>query len=196
MSIQQIKPRTSILLFIIIIITALRLLTQFTDHSSLLLSLTPIGAIALFGGAYFKGRLTPFLFTLLPLFISDVILCFTVYSGYREGLLYPGWFWVYAAFGLIVMWGKWIINEISFVNVVMAILVATVTHWVVGNVGECLAVNSGKSFFQLFGSRLITGITYEIKFLLGTMVYTLFMFGSFELAQKKFSRLRVNTMAS
>src|SRR5688500_12683869 len=100
MSQQKFNPRTSILLLIVFSVAAFRLLTQYAEHASSFLSLTPLGAMALFGGAYFEGRVQPYLFPLLALFISDVVLCFTVYAGFREGLLYPGWYWVYAAFAL------------------------------------------------------------------------------------------------
>lgn len=193
---HQLNPRTTVLLLVVIIVTALRLLTSSAEHSNLLFGLTPLGAMALFGGAYFKGNIKPFLFTLAPLFISSIILSFTLYADYRVGLLYPGWFWVHASFALMVLWGKLILKKVDIINVTMAVLAATITHWTIGNVGECLTANSNQGFFQLFGNRLIAGLSYELKFLFGTAVYSLLMFGIFELAQMKFSWLRINAPES
>lgn len=196
MSIQKINPRTSVLLFFVILATLLRLFTAAEEHSSFILGLTPLGAMAIFGGAYFKGLVKPFLFTLLPLFISSIILSFTVYSDHRDGLLYPGWYWVHAAFALMVLWSKLIAKKITVLNISITILLATVTHWLVANLGDCLASASEQSFVQLFLSRLSSGIAYELKFLLGTSVYSLLMFGGFEILQRKFSALRMNPSAS
>lgn len=196
MLVQRLNGKTTILLLIIFIVAALRLLTHFAEHSNSFLSLTPLGAMALFGGAYFRGNIKPFLFTLLPLFLSDVILCFTVYSNYREGLLYPQWYWVYGSFALMTLWGKLILNEVRIVNLIIAILIATLTHWLLSNIGDCLNAKNTAGFFELYGSRLLSAISFESKILLGTVVYSICMFGSFELAQRKFKGLQFSHTTS
>jgi hypothetical protein len=188
MLVEKLNPRTTILLLLIFIVVALRLVTHIADAHSFF-TLTPLGALALFGGAYFNGNLKPCVFTLLPLFISDVLLCATVYSDYREGLLYPGWYWVYGAFALMALWGKLIISERQVPTLCIAILAATVTHWLVSNVGDCLGAETTKDFFQLYASRLLSSIFQETNFLLGTLLYSTLMFGGFELAKRKYKAL-------
>ena len=87
MSLQKINPRTIVLLAIIIVVATLRLVALFTDHLGPLSNFTPIGTMALFGGAYFTGKVKPFIFPLLALFMSDVILSYTIFSQFRQGLL-------------------------------------------------------------------------------------------------------------
>ena len=48
---------------------------------------TPVGALALFGGASFNKHWQAFLFPILILFLSDVVLMYTVYAPFRTGLL-------------------------------------------------------------------------------------------------------------
>src|ERR1700754_3635787 len=99
MSVPKINPRGAVLLLIILAVAALRF-AAFTDMGPLTV-FTPVGAMALFGGAYFKGNVKPLLFPLLTLFLSDVVLAFTILSEHRVGLLYTGWVWTYGAFALM-----------------------------------------------------------------------------------------------
>jgi len=186
MSLKQINPRTVVLLLFIIVVAALRL-ASFSGWGPLTV-FTPIGAMALFGGAYFRGNVKPFAFPLLTLFISDVILSFTVMSQYRSGLLYTGWFWTYGAFALMTIAGKLIIKEVSVKNIVTATVVATLIHWLVSDIGGCLAEDQFS--FTLYSQRLITAIPYEWRFLGGTAIYSAIMFGLFEWLQKKYVSLK------
>ena len=72
MSVQKINPGTAILLLIMIVVASLRLITHLNHHLSPITNFTPIGAMALFGGMYFKGKLKPFIFPLFTLFLSDL----------------------------------------------------------------------------------------------------------------------------
>src|ERR1044072_7516480 len=126
MSVLKINPRNAVLLLIIVLMAILRI-AAYTGWGPLTV-FTPIGAMALFGGAYFSGNVKPFAFPLLTLFISDVVLSFTIMSEYRVGLLYTGWFWTYGAFALMTVAGKLIIRDITIKNIVIAVIVATCIH--------------------------------------------------------------------
>ena len=71
MSVLKINPRNAVLLIIIVAMAILRI-ASFSGWGPLTV-FTPIGAMALFGGAYFNGNIKPFAFPLLTLFISDVM---------------------------------------------------------------------------------------------------------------------------
>jgi hypothetical protein len=185
MSKQLLHPRTAILLLIMAAVAAWRLLSHYEDHLMALTNFTPIGAMALFGGSYFKGKARPFVFPLLTLFLSDLLLSFTIYAPYRSGLLYNGWFWTYIAFALMVLAGKLILKEISAKRLVLSVVAATVIHWLVSDIGGCLQQDAGVPFLSLYGQRLLTAIPYEMSFLAATIVFSGLMFGSFELLQRK-----------
>ena len=188
MSLKQINPRNAVLL-LIIVVTAILRLASFTGWGPLTV-FSPIGAMALFGGAYFSGNVKPFAFPLLTLFISDVVLSFTIFSDseYRQGLLYNGWVWTYGAFALMTIAGKFIIRETSVKNVFIAVIVSTLIHWLVSDIGACIVE---KEFtFSLYTQRLITAIPYEWRFLGGTAIYSAILFGLFEWLQTKYTSLR------
>jgi hypothetical protein len=186
MSVPQFNPRSLVLLLIIVIVAALRF-AAFTGMGPLTV-FTPVGAMALFGGTYFKGNVKPLLFPLLTLFISDVVLAFTVLSEHRVGLLYTGWFWTYLSFALMAMTGKLIIKDVTIKNIAIGVVVATCIHWLISDIGGCL--KEEHLSLTLYAQRLITAIPYEWMFMAGTAIYSAVMFGLFELLQQRFVSLK------
>lgn len=191
MTTLKFNPRNAILILIILLVAALRLATNFSSELGPLALVTPIAAMAIFGGAYFTGYIKPFFFPLLALFISDVVLSFTVYSSFRSGLLYSGWFWTYAAFALMTLAGKTIVREVTFQRVVLAVIATTLIHWLISDIGGCLIEKNAAGMLSVYGQRLITAIPYELKFLTATAIYSGIMFGAFEWMQKKYPSLRL-----
>jgi hypothetical protein len=189
MSIPKIDPRNLVLVLIIVIVAALRVAALYTADILPIAMFTPIGAMALFGGAYFRGSIKPYAFPLLTLFASDLILSFTLYSEFRSGLLYPGWFWTYAAFALMAVAGKFIITKVTVGRVLVSVITATLIHWLVSDIGGCLQGTGGLPILSVYADRLITAIPYEFRFLGGTVIYSAIMFGSFELLKRRYVRL-------
>ncbi|HTS42838.1 MAG TPA: DUF6580 family putative transport protein [Puia sp.] len=191
MSILKFNPRNTVLLFIILVVAALRLLTDFATGFGPLAAFTPIGAMALFGGAYFNGYLKPFAFPLFTLFISDLILSFTILSSYRTGLLYQGWYWTYTAFALMALAGKLIVKHATIKHISFGIITVVLIHWLVSDIGGCLHEKNFSSMLAVYGQRLITAIPFELRFLGGTILYSAMMFGTFEWMQKKYPQLAI-----
>jgi hypothetical protein len=188
MSVLKINPRNAVLLLIIVAMAVLRI-ASFSGWGPLTV-FTPIGAMALFGGAYFNGNIKPFAFPLLTLFISDVIVMFVFFadSEYRTGLLYSGWIWTYAAFALMTIAGKLIIRNITVTNIAIAVVVSTLIHWLVSDIGGCLAED--KFTLAVYTQRLITAIPYELRFLGGTAIFSALLFGLFEWLQTRYTSLK------
>ena len=179
--------RNAVILLIILVIAALRLLS-FIDMGPLTY-FTPLGAMALFGAAYFSGHVKPYLFPLLTLFVSDLILSFTLFAEFRNGgLLYSGWYWVYLAFALMTVAGKLILKKVTIERLILAVVVTTLIHWLVSDLSACMVESNFTFAFYL--DRLIMALPYELKFLGGTAFFSALMFGLFELAQKKYSSLK------
>jgi hypothetical protein len=188
MSVLKINPRNAVLLLIIVAMAILRI-ASFSGWGPLTV-FTPIGAMALFGGAYFNGNVKPFAFPLLTLFISDVIVMLTFFadSEYRTGILYSGWVWTYGAFALMAIAGKLIIRDINVKNIAIAVVVSTLIHWLVSDIGGCLAEN--KFTLSVYTQRLITAIPYELRFLGGTALFSALLFGLFEWLQTRYTSLK------
>lgn len=187
MSVATFSPRNAVLLLIIVVVAALRLLS-FMDLGPLTY-FTPVGAMALFGAAYFRGNVKPYLFPLLTLFISDLVLSYTLFAEFRNGsILYAGWHWTYLAFALMTAAGKLILKTVTVPRLVVSIVAATLIHWLISDIGACVAEN--KFTFAYYTGRLITALPYELRFMGGTAFFSAIMFGIFELVQRKYASLK------
>ncbi|WP_126246138.1 DUF6580 family putative transport protein [Chitinophaga rhizosphaerae] len=186
MPVSTFSQRNAVILLIIVVVAVLRLLS-FLDEGPLAY-FTPLGAMALFGAAHFNGHVKPYAFPLLTLFISDLILSFTLFAAFRTGFLYTGWYWTYLAFVLMTAAGKLILKKITVPRLIAATITATVIHWLVSDIGACAVEN--KLTFAFYLDRLVTAIPYELRFLAGTAFFGAIMFGIFELAQRKYTSLK------
>src|SRR3990172_12908980 len=65
----------------------------------------PIGAMAIFGAAYFSNRIVAFAIPLLSMWLSDIVINNTIYASYYNHfwLAPDGFPWNYAAFLLIIL---------------------------------------------------------------------------------------------
>lgn len=188
MQTQTFNPRSGILLIIIVATAAMRLpnaaqITPWSNFSS-------IGAMALFGGAYFNKQWKAFLFPVLTLFISDLAISLFVFHG-KYGIIYGGWYWIYGIFLLIVLLGRWMIRRVTVTNVIVASVIAALTHWLLADLTVWIGGGTDLRTMQPL-SRDINGLMqcyaqgfpFMKNFLAGTLVYSGIMFGIFELVKR------------
>ncbi|TCD04213.1 hypothetical protein EZ449_18060 [Pedobacter frigidisoli] len=190
MSDLKFNPRTLILLLMILIITGFRLLVTFNSDALKFANFSSIGAVALFGGAYFKDNIKAFAFPLLSLFLSDFILATTIFKEYSNGFLYEGWYWTYLAFALMVLVGRLLLNKINAVSLLSSTLSIVFIHWVVTDFGVWFKNPSYTQDFAGFWLCLERAIPFEIRFLEGTIIYGAILFGAFEILKAKFPALK------
>jgi hypothetical protein len=189
MSIQKINPSSTILLIMIAAVGAVRVLFNFNHDISVLANFSPLGAMAIFGGASFNRRWKAFCFPLLTLFISDFILHQTVFKSSGNGFLYGGWYWVYAAFALMTFAGRWIMNKPSVLNFLAATITCVMIHWLLTDLGVWMGSKVYSQDLKGYIDCLVAAIPYELKFLAGTVVYGGILFGSFEWMKERYGRL-------
>ncbi|PCJ79638.1 MAG: hypothetical protein COA57_15550 [Flavobacteriales bacterium] len=162
---------------------------------------TPIGAMALFGGAYFTKNWKALLVPLLALLASDVIIQQMVYGGEYGAFLYKGWYVVYGVFLLIVLFGNRLIKKVNVKNVLLGAVSASLAHWLITDFGVWLGgidVTTGLPFTKDVSGFIkcyALALPFLKNFLLGTLFYSALLFGSFELAQYKFSVLKRQPVA-
>lgn len=180
--------RTIVLLLFMLVIVGLRVIAPLSPDFKFIANISGIGAVALFGGAYFKNRFTAFFLPVLTLFLSDLGLLLTMGKDYG---FYEGWYYTYIAFILMVLVGKLLINKVNFQNVLGAGIVAVFIHWIVSDFG----VWFGSSFYPQtlsgFWACLAVAIPFELNLLYGTLAYSALMFGSFEVLKTKYPALRL-----
>ena len=191
MSNLKMNPRSAVLLLIILAVTAFRLLVTFNTDELQFANFSSIGAVALFGGAYFKNDVKAFAFPLLSLFLSDFILSSTIFSQYSNGFLYDGWYWVYIAFALMVLVGKVMLKKINVVNFIGSALVVTFIHWIVTDLGVWYHNPMFTQNFAGFWHALVLAIPFEGRFIAGTLIYGAIICGAFELLKLRYTVLKL-----
>ncbi len=187
MSLQKINLRNSILILMIVIAGASRLI-NFT-HLNSWSNFTPVGAMALFGGAYFSDKWKAFLVPLFALFISDIALDYLYFGKFM--LFYSGALPVYIAFAIMVLIGTRIKN-VNLTNVALGSLAAVLVHWLITDIDPWLQGTMYAKSFYGYGESLIAAIPFEKPMLLGNIVYGAILFGGFELAKSRFAVLRTS----
>jgi hypothetical protein len=184
MSIEKINPRFVVLALLMVAVAAMRIpnSAQLTPWANF----TPIGAMGLFGGAYFTKQWKAVLFSLLTLLASDLIIQAFVFNG-KYGIIYSGWYWIYGIFILITFIGRWVIKKVSIKSIMLAAITASLTHWMLADFtvwasgGTDLRTMTPLSrdwagLMQCY----IQGFPFMNNFLAGTLVYSALMFGTFE----------------
>ncbi len=183
-----INPRTNVLTAMILSAGIWRLCIS-GGHSPLN-NFTPIGAIAMFGGCYFKNRWKALLLPLLTLWISDLFLnYFVYYHAWRW--FYDGFAYTYASFALMVVIGRFI-KTVNIRSVLLAGLSSALLHWIITDFGVWL---DGR-IYPMDSAGLIAcyvaALPYLQNMLIGNLVFGAIMFGTFESLQKRHPQLQLN----
>ncbi|HEY9004325.1 MAG TPA: DUF6580 family putative transport protein [Mucilaginibacter sp.] len=185
MTLQKVNTRNTVLVLMIVAAAAFRLVSY--KYPYVLSNFNPVGAIALFGGAYFIDKWKAYLVPLLTLFVSDIFLNH-FYSGKWE-LMDQSSIMVYVFFIIMVFIGS-LIKKANFLNVLVVSLLGVVLHWLLTDlpIGN-LYPHTWAGYME----SLAAAIPFEKNMLFGDIVFCLILFGGFELAKNKYTVLRTKT---
>lgn len=167
--------KSKTLLFIGLIVAAIA--TRFIPHAP---NFTAVGAAALFGGFAFRNNVKAFLIPILVLFVSDLVLNNLVYAEYNSGftLFTEGFYWIYGAFILSVLIGKYATNGYKILPLATAGVGSAVLFYLITNFGAWL----GNPLYAQNPAGLLASYVAGLPFLanqvLGTVVYGAIMFGA------------------
>ncbi len=157
-------------------------------------NVTPVGAMALFGGAYLGDRKLALIVTLAALWLSDLLLNNLVYGAYFDGFAwtYQDAFWTYGAFALVVLLGDAVLHRRkTVVRVAACSVLASSLFFLVSNFGVWA---SGQLYPQTWSGLItcyVAGLPFYGNNLLGDLFYCSLLFGGFALACRHWGRLRV-----
>ena len=155
-------------------------------------SMTPIAAMALFGGAHFAGKKTALLIPLAAMYLSDLALGFFIYDfGFFHGFM-P---FVYTGFVVTVCLGFLVRRRITPLTVGAAALTGSVMFFIVTNFGVWLISNLYPKTLAGLAGCYVAAIPFFRNTLMGNAIYTLVLFGGFALAQAYLPVLRAEPVA-
>ena len=146
---------------------------------------TPIGAIALFGAAYFPRKWAAMIVPFIAMWLSDLFINNVTYGQYYDRFQWSGSLWIYGAFAIISLMGMATLRRVSAVRVGGSALAASVLFFIVTN----FAVWASGSMYPKTTEGLMAcfaaGIPFFGNTLLGDLFYGLVLFGTFEWAQAR-----------
>ncbi|HRG38777.1 MAG TPA: hypothetical protein PK289_09615 [Bacteroidia bacterium] len=144
---------------------------------------TPIAAMALFGGAHFKDKVSAVLIPLIAMFISDCFIQLTTGTGFHI-TMFP----VYFSITLITFIGMYVKRNMNVQSVMIGSLVSSVLFFMITNFAVWIAYNYDQGFNGLV-STYIMGIPFFAHTIAGDLFFNGILFGSFYFAQKRIPAL-------
>ncbi len=142
-------------------------------------NVSPVAAMALFGGAYFVDRRMAFIVPFVALFLSDLFL------GLHNSMIF-----VYTGFALTVMIGFMLQKRVTITNTAFAVVASSVLFFLLTNFGAWLTSGLYAKTAEGLMQAYVAGIPFFQNSLLGNVVYAAVIFGGYHLLQKNITALK------
>ena len=132
---------------------------------------TPIIAMGLFGGAYFKNYKLALLIPIMGMLISDFFI------GFHSMML-----WIYAPLVIVTFIGVWIKDKINTINLISSILLGSILFFIISNFGVWFIGGYEKNIQGIINCYIMA-IPFFHNTLIGSFFYGAIMFGGYEAAK-------------
>ncbi len=177
MTISESMNKKSILIITGFIVFAA--LTRLLPHAY---NFTPLGAIALFGAAYFMKKRWALIIPVVAFWMSDLLLNNITYAAYYDGFTWftSGMLYTYGSIAMIVVLGYYLLKKITFGRVLGGALGASVIFFIVSNFGVWISSSMYPLTWEGFMACYIAAIPFFHYTIAGNIVYSAVLFGSYE----------------
>lgn len=187
---KKLNTNTGLLVIFLLVAIFYRIYTA--SNQSILPNFSPIGAIALFAGAYFTNNVMKFAFPIVLMLLSEVIIN-TVILNSQYGVLHDTWYFTYSILLLIVLIGKYLLKKVTIKNVLLAAVATSLTYWFLIDAAylfsaDAINVLTGQPLTKDFNGLLTAytqGFPFVKNFIVGTFVFSGILFGGYEFSQKR-----------
>jgi hypothetical protein len=155
---------------------------------------TAVGAMCLFGGAYFRRTWQAFAVPLAALVLSDLVLAATRYDF---GLFGYTSIWVgYGLFALTALIGMSLRGRVSAVGVLLAAVGSSLMFFFVSNLVAWLEGHGGYAYTPAgLVSCYVAAIPFARNMLAANVFYSAVLFGGYELLSLRWPALRQSAVA-
>lgn len=160
---------------------------------------TPVGAMAIFSGTYFKPTWKAYILPIGILLLSDMVVNKILLNTYNP--FYSGVWATYLAF-ILITWLGTKIKNVNLFSVLLASLSGVIIHWLITDIQPWLSSTPADGMFyytkNLSGylKSLYMAIPFEVNFLQGTLLFNCILFGAFEWLQKQYPALKTHTIST
>ncbi|WP_345952054.1 MULTISPECIES: DUF6580 family putative transport protein [unclassified Mucilaginibacter] len=195
MSLQKVKLSVPALILVIVasvISTGAMRLVSF--YFPMLSNFTPMGALAIFGGAYFADKWKAALLTVVTLFLTDIFINYLYTSKliiwYGNSAL-----WLYGSLIIMIFIGS-LIKKVNVTNVLLASLASVAIHWLLTDIEPWLYSSYYDKGLLGYGESLLMALPFERNMLLADAIFGAILFGGFELIKAKFGAAKYGKQLS
>lgn len=186
-AVNKINSRFSVLLGIVAVATVSRVaILPMLGHFS---NFSPIDAIALFSGCYFAKKWQSVLITLASVLVGDFALSLVMGGAWTT--FYHGFYWQYIAYVPMVLMGSVLAKKLTSGNLLMACVASSVLFFIVTNFGTWISWPMYPKTLSGLSACYVAAIPFFKNTLISDLMYSAIFFGVFELAQKRFTSLRL-----
>lgn len=184
---KKIDPKIGIISLLILLVALSRLFMPLNNF-------TPVGAMALFGGAYFSRKWLAFVIPFAAMWLSDLYLNNVVYAKmfpeYYSSFTWFGDPWVYTSFLLVVVLGLLALKSISFGRLIGTSLGASVLFFLITNFGSWLTLPMYSKDISGLMASYTAGIPFFQNTVVGDLFYVMLFFGSYAWLQSRITALQ------
>ena len=142
---------------------------------------TPIMAMCLLGGVYFKNRQFAVIVPLLAMLASDIVL------GFHGTMI-----WVYSSIVIISLTAS--LLKPKMMHLVFASVGSSLFFFLVTNFGVWITSSFYPKTLTGLGACYAAGLPFLQNAMVGDLMYVGVLFGAFELARQLFPQLSIDTV--
>lgn len=143
-------------------------------------NIAPIAAIAIFSGAILDKKIVPWV-PLAIMVVSDLIM------GMHNMVFYT-----WGSFIVIGYFGMRLKDKLTVLNIFSASLISAVFFFIVTNLGVWITSGMYPHTFQGFINCYFMALPFFRNTLIGNVVFSFFLFGSYELARRTLANSRLS----
>ena len=177
---QKLNLKFPVLCMLLLLAVASRLIPHPANFA-------PMGAMALFGSAYFNRKYLALLLPILATWLSDLFINNIIYAQYYPNFtwFYEGFYWQYGTYVLIGLLGLLIFKKVNLKRVLTGSLVSALVFFIITNYGCWIGSKTYPQNLTGLMECYAMGIPFLKGTLLGDLFYCGILFGSFEFIKVK-----------
>ena len=177
------------------IISAFILLTMCSRIVPHIWNFSPIGAVCLFGAAYFEKKWQAYFVPLLAVWGSDIYISNIIFpQNSTFTLFYDGFYWQYISYICIIFIASFVFQKINVVRVIGGSFIATFLFFFISNFGVWVGSTMYPHTLQGIIECYIAALPFLGGTFMGDFLYSSVLFGSFSFAQNKIPLLQTKTV--
>ncbi|MFO1472189.1 MAG: DUF6580 family putative transport protein [Turneriella sp.] len=154
---------------------------------------SPLGAIAVFAAAHFADRRLSLVIPIAATWLSDLFLNNVIYAQAGQGFAwsYPGFYWQYAAYGIIALLSLGVFRRgLTVTKIISTSVVSGVAFFALSNFGVWFSSDLYPHNLSGLLACYAAALPFYQGTVLGDAVYGIALFGGFFLSQRYFPVLQ------